>query len=61
MRQEVAGGEIQQVLIERSRTAQLVAAGARSRGCFAGLLLGPASQAPPHHGHGSVVVVRGPA
>nr|WSW71327.1 universal stress protein [Streptomyces sp. NBC_00995] len=58
VRHEVLSGETREVLIETSKTAQLMVLGARGRGGFAGLLLGSVSQALLHHAHCPVTVVR---
>lgn len=48
------------VLCERSATAGMVVAGYRGRGGLAGLLLGSVAWQLAGHGHGRIVIVRGP-
>jgi nucleotide-binding universal stress UspA family protein len=58
VRPELAYGHPRKILVERSRTAQLMVLGARGRDIFEGQLLGSVSQALLHHSGCPVSVVR---
>ncbi|WP_432168065.1 universal stress protein [Streptomyces sp. bgisy031] len=58
VRRELVGGKAREVLLEASKTAQLLIVGARGRSGIAGLLLGSVSQAVMTRAHCPVVTVR---
>ncbi|MGS2616805.1 universal stress protein [Micromonospora sp. LZ34] len=58
VRQRLVGGSPARVLVEESRTAQLVVVGAHGRGALGGLLLGSVSHAVLHHSHAPLAIVR---
>ncbi|MEH1100779.1 universal stress protein [Micromonospora sp. CPCC 205561] len=60
VRHRLMRGSPARVLVEESKTAQLVVVGARGRGPLAGLLLGSVSHAVLHHAHSPLVIVRHP-
>ncbi|MEU6078149.1 universal stress protein [Micromonospora sp. NPDC047074] len=53
-------GSPARVLVDESKSAQLVVVGARGRGPLSGLLLGSVSHAVLHHAHSPLVIVRHP-
>ncbi|MFD7771279.1 universal stress protein [Streptomyces sp. NPDC059787] len=58
VRYDLVNGKAREVLLEASRTAQLLIVGARGRSGIAGLLLGSVSQAVMTHAHCPVITVR---
>ncbi|MGW4499962.1 universal stress protein [Micromonospora sp. NPDC004336] len=60
VRHRLVRGTPARVLVEESKTAQLVVVGARGRGPLSGLLLGSVSHAVLHHAHSPLVIVRNP-
>ncbi|MER7333828.1 MULTISPECIES: universal stress protein [unclassified Micromonospora] len=58
VRHRLVRGSPARVLVEESRTAQLVVVGAHGRGALGGLLLGSVSHAVLHHAHSPLAIVR---
>ncbi|MFF2775936.1 universal stress protein [Streptomyces sp. NPDC058052] len=58
VRRDLVGGTEREVLLEASKTAQLLIVGARGRSGLAGLLLGSVSQDVMTHAHCPVITVR---
>jgi nucleotide-binding universal stress UspA family protein len=56
----LVGGAPARVLCERSIAADMVVVGSRGHGRLAGLLLGSVAYQLAGHGHGRIVIVRGP-
>jgi len=56
----VGYGPAAPVLCERSRTADMVVTGSHGQGRLAGLLLGSVAMQVAAHGHGRIVIIRGP-
>jgi nucleotide-binding universal stress UspA family protein len=59
VRQSALPGNAAEVLVERSRNADLLVVGSRGHGGFSGVLLGSTSHNCVQHAHCPVVVVRG--